>query len=191
MSTFTAYLVRHRLLSEVTELFPIANINDLFKSVLLEVLPVVEDKPIRDDLVQFLDTNFILYMDRALANAGFKGDELDDLVHDLVAKLLVSPKGLVSGWRMEGPISARFKKSVKNYVITAWQKAKRRRRIRELPDDQIQQERPRSNEDLINDFREWIRMRVGEPAVKVFDARLADEDITERVNDFETPAERI
>ena len=188
MSTFTAYLVRRLPLCEVTELFPIVNINDLFKSVLLEVLPVVEDKPIRDDLVQFLDTNFILYMDRSLANAGFKGDELDDLVHDLVAKLLVSPKGLVSGWRMEGPISARFKKSVKNYVITAWQKAKRRRRIRELPDDQIQQERPRSNEDLIHDFREWIRMRVGEPAVKVFDARLADEDIKNLVGQEGIPS---
>ena len=187
MSTFTAYLVRRLPLVEVTSFFPTEKMNDLFVREILRVIPAVQGTQLGDDLARLLNWNFVGYIDKALKSA-FGDAERDALVHDIVVKMLVSPGGLVSGWKMDAPLSWRFKRSVKNAIITLGQKAKRRRRIRELPDDQIQQERPRSNEDLIHDFREWIRMRVGEPAVKVFDARLANEDIKNLVGQEGIPS---
>lgn len=46
-----------------------------------------------------------------------------------------------------------------------------------MPDDEIQAERPRDDDDLIADFRRYLQDQHGTPAVVVFNARLAGEDI--------------
>lgn len=178
MNRFTDYLVRRLPLIEVTELFPTGKMNDLFVRELLRVLPAVQGTQLGDDLARLVGMNFVGYIDKSLRSAGFDDAERDGLVHDLVVKLLVSPGGLVSGWKMDAPLSSRFKRSVKNAIITLGQKqSRRRKRMRDLPDDQIQREKPQSEEDLVHDFRVWLRQRHGEPAVTVFDARLNGKDI--------------
>jgi len=178
MNRFTDFLARRLPLIEVTELFPTGKMNDLFTREILRVLPAVQGTQLGDDLARLVGMNFVGYIDKSLRSAGFGDAERDGLVHDLVVKLLVTPGGLVSGWKMDAPLSARFKRSVKNAIVTLGQKqSRRRKRIRDLPDDQIQREKPQSDEDLVHDFRVWLRQRHGEPAVKVFDARLNREDI--------------
>jgi hypothetical protein len=114
--------------------------------------------------------------------SSFDEAERDPLVHDLVVKLLISPGGLVSRWKMESLLSYRFKRSVKNAVITLGQKhARRRKRMRELPDDQVAREQPRDQDDLVHDFRNWLRLRHGEPAVRVFNARLEDRNVKDLI----------
>lgn len=180
MSHFTDYLLRRLTIREVTELFPRSAMNALFTKEIRRVLPLVGHGIQRDDLVSLLDYDFVGYIDASLRNAGFGDAERDALVHDLVVKLLVSPGGLVSRWKMDTLLSARFKRSVKNAVITLGQKhARYRRRSKDLPDDQVA--RPRDEDDLIRGFRDWLILRHGEPTARVFDARLADEDIKKMI----------
>jgi hypothetical protein len=176
MSHFTDYLLHRLTIREVSELFPRSAMNALFAKEIRRVLPRVEHGIQRDDLVSLLDYDFVGYMDASMRSAGFGETERDALVHDLVVKLLVSPGGLVSRWKMDTLLSYRFKRAVKNAVITLGQKqARYRRRSKELPDDHVA--RPRDEDDLVGGFREWLRDRLGEVAVRVFDARLAGEDV--------------
>ena len=81
---------------------------------------------------------------------------------------------------LDSLLSYRFKRSVKNAVITLGQKhARYRRRSKDLPDDQIA--RSRDEADLIRGFRDWLILRHGVPTARVFDARLADEDIKDLI----------
>lgn len=163
-------------------MFPRSAMNALFQNEIRKVLPSVGEGIQRDDLIALLDYDFVGYIDASLRNAGFDEAERDPLVHDLVVKLLISPGGLVSRWKMDNLLSHRFKRSIKNAVITLSQKqARRRKRMRELPDDQVAREQPRDQDELVRDFREWLRLRHGEPAVRVFNARLEDRDIKDLI----------
>ncbi len=180
MKTFNDYLLLRIPLAEVSELFPRSAMNSLFRDAILKILPSVGKGIQRDDLVSLLDYDFVGYIDASLRNAGFGEAERDALAHDLVVKLLVTPGGLVSRWKMDTLLSYRFKRAVKNAVITLGQKhARYRRRSKDLPDDQVA--RPRDEDDLIGGFREWLRDRLGEVAVRVFDVRLAGEDVKDLV----------
>ena len=181
MGNFIAYLLSRRPLLEVSELFP-RSMNALFQREIDEVMPQVTDPEIRNDLVRLYHMDFIGYMDKSLRSAGVAFSDLDPLVHDLVVKLLVSPGGLVSRWKRDAPLSFRFKRAVKNAITTlAERAAKRRRRVGEMPDQPFAVERPRDNDDLIADFRQWLGAQHGTPAVVVFDARLEGRDIKDLI----------
>lgn len=182
MGNFMTYLLTHRPLNELTELFPRQALNGLIQREIDEVIPQVEDPEIRSDLERLYQMDFSGYVDRSLRASGFRDPELDELVHDILVKLVVSPGGLVSRWKKDAPLSFRFKRAVKNAVMTlAERQAKRRRRAQPLPDDEIQEKQPQSNEDLINDFTRWIKKTLGPSAVAVFLARLAGQDIKDLV----------
>ena len=172
------YLLTHRPLNEITEMFPRQALNGLIRREIEEVIPQVEDPEIRSDLERLYRMDYAGWIDKLLRVAGFRDPQLDELVHDILVKLVVSPGGLVSRWKKDAPLSFRFKRAVKNAVTTlAERQAKRRRRFTPLPDDELQEKQPQSNEDLINDFTRWIKKTLGPSAVAVFLARLAGQDI--------------
>ena len=90
----------------------------------------------------------------------------------MVIHLLVSPGKLISGWKKEQPLSFRMKAAVKNAAITLGQRhALRRKRMRELPADLPARAAPQ-DDMVIEQFRRWLRDRLGDEAVRVFDQRL-------------------
>lgn len=172
------YLLDHRPLNEITELFPRQSMNQLVQGEIAKVIPQIEDPEIRSDLERLYQMDFSGYADRSLRAAGFRDPDLDGLVNDILVKLVVTPGGLVSRWRRDAPLSFRFKRAVKNAVTTLGERASRRRRqVREMPDDLIARERPRDEDDLISDFRRWLEDEHGAAHRIVLDARLAGEDI--------------
>lgn len=177
-----AYLLTRHPLREVTELFPRQAMNQLFQQEVEKLIPRIDDPEIKSDLVRLYNLDFTGYLDRSLRSAGFRDPDLDPLIQDMLVKFLVSPGGLFSGWKQDAPLSFRFKRAVKNAVATLGERAsQRRRRVKSLADDDIQDEQPQSEEDLITDFRRWLEMQHGIPAVVVFDARLEGRDIKELI----------
>lgn len=182
MGNFMTYLLDHRPLREVTEMFPRSAMNQLFQREIEQLIPQVDDPELKSDLVRLYNLDITGYVDKSLRSAGFRDPDLDGLVHDIMVKFLVTPGGLVSKWKRDAPLSFRFKRALKNAVATlADRDSKRRRRVQALPDDVIQDERPRDEEDLITDFRRWLEDQHGIPAVVVFDARLDGRDIKDLI----------
>lgn len=156
--------------------------NQLIQREIEEVISQVEDPEIRNDLERLYQMDYAGYIDKSLRGAGFRDPELDELVNDIIVKLVVSPGGLVSRWKRDAPLSFRFKRAVKNAVTTLGERAvKQRRRFTPLPDAELQEKQPQSQEDLIEDFRKWIGKTLGPSAVAVFQARLAGQDIKDLV----------
>jgi len=176
------YLLTHRPLNEITEMFPRQAMNQVVRRALEDVIPQVDDPEIRSDLERLYQMDYSAFVDRSLRSAGFRDPELDELVHDILVKLVVSPGGLVSRWKRDAPLSFRFKRAVKNAVTTLGERAsKRRRRFTPLPDDELQEKQPQSQEDLITDFRQWLGKTLGDSAVVVFDARLDGRDVKDLI----------
>jgi DNA-directed RNA polymerase specialized sigma24 family protein len=156
--------------------------NALFQREIEEVIPMVHDPEISSDLERLFNVDFTGYVDRSLRSAGFRDPDLDGLVHDILVKLLITPGGLVSRWRRDGPLSFRFKRAVKNAVTTLAERAsKRRRKVQPLPDDELQEKQPQSEEELVADFRQWVGKALGPSHVAVLDARLEGRDIKKLV----------
>lgn len=158
---------------EVSDLFPAGSMNEYWRNRVNQEIAVATDPALKADLMLLRDMNLVAYLDKALRVAGIPEQDLDAAVQDVVVKLLVTPGTLFSGWRKDGPLSARLKASIKNAAITMGQRAARaRKRRHELPMDLPA--KPMRDEDLlIQQFREWLRSRLGDTSVMVFDWRLA------------------
>ncbi len=178
MGRFITYLLENHGLTEVSQMFPTAAFNALLRQEIEKVMPFVSDPKLQADLRSLLNINAVGYADRSLARAGFGDEERDGLVHDLFVRWLVKPGGLVGNWKMDAPLSLRFKRALKNAIATlAVRASRRRRRFEEMPDDQLQDERTKEDDDLIGDFRAWLRQTLGASAVAVIDTRLAGGNI--------------
>lgn len=178
MSTFTVYLLRRLPLNEVSEYFPRYVFNDLFRQDCDKVLASEElTEEVRADLIKLKSLDLVGYVDSSLRRSGFQDFELDELVSDILVRLLVQPGSLFKKWDRKGIMSARLKVAIRNGVIThAKQSHKRARRNQELPDS-VASRQCDDDPELVDRFRDELRRRFGESGVNVFDARLADEDI--------------
>ena len=177
MGNFLEYLVTHRPLHEVSELFPREAMNQLFVREIDRSIAYIQDQRIIDDLRQLRGMDFVGYISSAVRRASIPEEERDEAVQRIVIRFLVTPGSLFRKWDGQSPMSARLKRSITNAVITMGQRAtKMRRRSHELPVD-LPSRGVSSRDDLVHDFREWLRLRLGGSAVRVFDTRLADEDI--------------
>jgi hypothetical protein len=181
MKTFHDYLwIRmplNQLVREVTELFPKASINALFQREIDTLLDTVTEEEARRDLIAFSQMDQVAYIDRSLRRAGFDQSELDSLVHDIAVKLLLG--SFFRKWSGQ-PLLGRFKVAVKNAITTLAMKAsKQRKRAGELPPEVPG--RQSTNDELIEDFRNWLEFRYGDAALRVFDHRLAGDDVKELI----------
>lgn len=170
-TSFYSYLLTHLSradLTEVSELFPSAQVNDLFIKEIDKLLDDAPSIPTKRDLRQFREMDFVAYIDGSLRRAHFQDHEIDGLVNDIVTKLLLG--NFFKGFR-EGSLIARFKRSVSNAIATlVTRRTRYRRRNHELPGDIPG--RSSTSSATINHFRSWLRLRYGAVHERVLDHRL-------------------
>jgi hypothetical protein len=169
----------------------------LFDDQLEKVLPTLTDSAQRSRIGQWLGFGWTEYIAAALRNAGFRHqNDLEEKIHDITIKLLVSPGGLFRDYdeRRHGPLDLRFKRSVGNAVRNIVEKEHNRRKYlhsvrigSEFVPGGVRAEdlpaRPQADDDtaLIQRFRKLIRDRLGRLALAVFDARLNGEEMKDLV----------
>jgi hypothetical protein len=162
--------------------------NDLFRQELERLLPRLSDPLQHQHAKAMLDFDWTRYMAGAIRRSGITSqDEIDEKVHEIVIRMLVSPGGLFKDYdeRKHGPFDLRFKRTLANSLKNLTEKERNRRRY--IPSVPIRQEfvpggvtaddlaargTPESDPAVIDNFRELIGRQLGTLAVRVFDARL-------------------
>ena len=169
-------LLPFRLWLLLREHFDPAAYDGLFDRELDAVLPTLQDAAARERLASFRGgwTNYIA---ACLRRAGFRGQgDLEERIHDIVVRLLVSPGGLFSNYDQarHGPLDLRFRRSVINAVRNMAEKEKTRRKrllggtmVDDLPAAPVPNHAP----TLVERFRKLLQARLGDLAVAIFDAR--------------------
>lgn len=187
-TTFLGFLKKRLLYTneaaeyfEVSEYFPRDQINSLFQKEIEQLLVTRHlSQEQQEDLEKLQDRDWVGYIDRSLRRAGFKEHDLDNLVQDLVVKLVVT-SNLFSGWRGESSFQARFLVAIRNAISTLLRKKQvSMKRSHELPPDSP----GRTEQDadsLVDDFRDYLRTELGPAAVTVLDQRLNGEDTKELI----------
>ncbi len=156
------------LLREISELFPKLGIQDLFDREVARLREKTTDPALLQHLEDFGRLDVPGYLDSALRRAGFHESERDPLVSDLCSKLLLG--SFFRGWTGQSLV-ARFKVAVRNAISSLQSRAaKRRRRQSVLPDDVAAT--PHADADIVDEFRNFLRMRFGDAVVRVLDHRL-------------------
>lgn len=174
-------LLPFRLWLLLQEQFDPAAYDRLFDDQLAGLLPTLQDAAARERAASMQGFAWTNYIAACLYNAGcHEQGRREEMVHDIVVRLLVSPGALIRGYdeRRHGPLDLRFKRSVSNAVknIVALERTRRKR----LPvaggtgvDDLPSPFSPDNDPTLIDRFRKLLQAQVGDLALKVFDARLA------------------
>jgi hypothetical protein len=160
------------------ENFDPAAYDDLFNRELAAVLPLVRSDDDRQRLAS-LRNGWTNYIAACLRNAGFREQgDLEERIHDVVVKLLVSPGRLFRGYDagQHGPLDLRFKRSVSNAVKNVVEKEKNRKRFlppAPLHADLVPARRQQEDDGaIIEKFRNFLQTRSGDLAVAIFNARL-------------------
>ena len=187
METFWDWLRLRRLLAETYFSFDPQSYNQLFDDELEKVIARVRDPRSLEHLRGF---DWLAYVSSWVRHAGYRDRrEVQEKTHDVVTKLLLGT--LFRGYdpRIHGPMELRFRCAVGNAVRNMTQKERTRKR--RLPTTSIQQEftpgsvtaeelpaktAPQDDEKIIHDFRELVRMRLGDLALAVLDVRLSGEE---------------
>ena len=170
MKTFHEFV----LLREVSELFPKRGIQNLFDREVQRLREKTNDPVALGHLDAFSRIDVVGYIDSALRRSGFDAGERDSLVHDICVKLLMG--GFFRAWSGQS-LEARFKVAVRNAISTLRSRAgKRRKRQGDLPDDVAATRR--ADEEIVREFRNFLRMRFGDAVVRVLDHRLEDQGDT-------------
>jgi len=191
MSAFLHWLVRKdavarlRLL-ERAEFFSPQAYNSVFESELEKLLHHVSGPEARQQVIALRGFDWGGYVERSLQRSGFKNDEVQEHLHVIAVKLLVSPGKLFSGWRPErhGPLDRRFRNSVWNAIRNLAEKERHRHRWMSVADPTVMASRyagraPYSS--VIDDFRRLVGERLGTLAVAILDQRLEGKDTKELV----------
>ena len=177
-----------------------AQYNALFDAELRRLLPRISDPDERKRLQAMLGQGWVNYLAAALRNSGVRDQaDLQEKLHDIVVRLLVSPGGLFRDFdeRRHGSFPLRWKASVGNAVRNIAERERNRRRL--IPTVSIDQEyklglpdRPSSEPDekIIGDFRRLVWNRLGQLGLAVLDARMAEEETKSLVgrSDLGTPS---
>jgi hypothetical protein len=162
--------------------------NDLFRKELERLLSRLTDPKQRQHAERMLTFDWTLYIAAAVrrSTGTTSKDEVDEKVHEVVIRMLVSPGGLFRDYdeRRHGPFDLRFKRTLANLLKNLSEKERNRRRyIPSVPirqefepggitaDDLVVRGTPEGDPRLLDDFRELVRRHLGAIAVRVFDAR--------------------
>ncbi len=171
--TFRLWLLLH-------EQFDPAAYDRLFDDQLAALLPTLHDPEAKERLAAMQGRGWTHYIAACLRNAGFREQgQVEELIHDVVVRLLVSPGGLFGGYdeRWHGPLDLRFKRSVANAVKNIAEKEKNRRKyLPTISGGTTTEDLPASHEPtdsmLVERFRRLLQTRLGDLAVAILDARL-------------------
>ena len=158
--------------------------NALFDAELEKVIARVRDPAHREALLRMRNFDWCRYIAASVRNAGFIDQrERDEKTHEVVVKLLMGK--LFTGFdeRFSGPMDSRFKKSVGNAIRNIVELEKNRRRYipsvaighepgpiaaADLP-DRVSYDQ---DEQVIEQFRELVKSRLGDLGLAVLDVRL-------------------
>ncbi len=196
MKTFWTWLELQSLFRHLLESSGAFNpkvYNQVFDSQLETLQSQITDPEISAKLENLKGMDWGDYIAKELRKAGFRGNDLEEYVHHIVVKLLVTPGKLFQGWNpsQHGPLDRRFGASVRNQIANIISKQVNHRKY--APTVSINNDfdghgvaekfLPSRTEDdeLISDFRDWLSTRLGPLAVAVFDTRLNGDDITSLV----------
>ncbi len=171
------------------ETFNPGDYNSLFNREVAAIWPTIPPED-RQGLAGMRDgwTNYIA---ASLRNSGVR--DLEEKIHDLVVRLLVSPGGLFKNYdpASHGPLLFRFRRSVSNAVKNlAERETNRKRFMRPAPShtgyDPGPEElpaRPETDHDetILHGFRTFLQTELGDLAVKVFDARMEGRQMADLV----------
>ena len=165
--------------------------DNLFNQELDAVLPTLRNTDGHNRLAS-LRGGWTNYIAACLRNAGFRDQgQLEELIHDIVVRLLVSPGGLFRAYdeNRHGPLDLRFKRSVANAVKNVVAKEKNRRRyLPSIPfgndfvpggvtaDDLPAPSKPNHDPRLIDRFKTMLQSRLGDLAMGIFNARLEGQE---------------
>ena len=169
--TFRLWLLLH-------ENFDPAAYDALFNKELDAIVPTLRNPKERERLASLRGMNWTNYIAACLRNAGFREQgDLEERIHDVVVRLLVSPGGLFRDYDQDrhGPLDLRFKRSVANAVKNIAEKERNRRKY--LPsgmraEDVPAYSKPSHDPALVERFRAMLQARAGDLAVAILDARL-------------------
>jgi len=185
METFLEWLTRLRL---VESYYGVNNgqYNRLFDGELAKLIARVRDPAQQAALQRMRNFDWSGYIARCVWNAGFHDQrERDEKTHDIAVKLLLGTLFRGFNEKISGPMDLRFKRSVSNSIRNIVELERNRRRY--IPSVPIGQEfepgviaaadlpdRPPVGQDdqVIENFRELVRRRLGDLAVAVFDLRM-------------------
>jgi hypothetical protein len=163
--------------------------NDLFRQELERLLSRLTDPIQRQHAEAMRDFDWTRYIAGSIRrSAGITSqDEIDEKVHEIVIRMLVSPGGLFRDYdeSRHGPFNLRFRRTLANALKNSAEKEKNRKRyIPSVPirqefvpggvtaDDLVARGTPESDPRLLDDFRELVKRQLRAIAVRVFDARL-------------------
>jgi hypothetical protein len=163
--------------------------NDLFRQELERLLSRLTDPTQRQHAESMLDFDWTRYMAGAIRRStGITNqDEIDEKVHEIAIRMLVSPGGLFRDYdeHRHGPFDLRFKRTLANMLKNLSEKERNRKRyIPSVPirqafepggiaaDNLVARGAPEGDPRLLDDFRELVKRHLGAIAVRIFDARL-------------------
>src|SRR5271157_5147364 len=165
-----------RLWLLLRENFDPAAYDDLFNKELDTVLPTLRNADDRKRLASMRGRGCTNYIAACLRNAGFREQgDLEERIHDVVVRLLVSPGGLFRDYDegRHGSLDFRFKRSVSNAVKNMAEKERNRRKY--LPSGITAEyvparSTPTHDPTLVERFRTMLQSRLGDLAVAILDA---------------------
>lgn len=172
---------RLRLLENYYEL-PTAEYNKLFEDELEKLIDQHKGDSVAYELEAMTGFDWTSYIATAVRNSGVHDQrEVQETTHEIVSRLLMGK--LFRGYNPEvhGPIDRRFKRSVGNAVRNVVEKEKNRRRYLPSGDyepDEVAASREPNDEQTVEEFREFVRGRLGGLALAVLDLRLSGEGDT-------------
>jgi hypothetical protein len=174
------------------ENFAPAAYDALFNKELDAVWPTIRNADDRNRLAA-MRGGWTNYIAACLRNSGVRDQgDLEEKIHDIVVKLLVSPGGLIRAYDADrhGPLDLRFKRSVSNAVKNIVEKENTRKRFLRpaphadfVPGSDELPARPEKDHDerIIDGFRTFLQTDLGDLAVKIFDARLDGREMADLV----------
>jgi hypothetical protein len=180
-------LVRLRLV-ETYFTFDPAQYNQLFDD---ELQKVSASSPEHGEALERMrGFNWVGYIAASIRHAGFHDQrEIQERTHDIVVKLLTGTLFRGFDERTSGPMDLRFKRSVGNAVRNMAERERNRHRlIPSVPlgqefkpggimaDDLPNRASAENGDDLIDDFRQLVRARLGQLGIAVLDTRLSGQE---------------
>ena len=183
MITFTEFLT-YLSYNEVSSLFDREGFNRLFKNEIQKLISKTDDPEQQRQLIRFQSMDYVGYIDRSLRSAGFGEDSLDENVSEVIQHLVMGK--FFKNWKGQ-PIEGRFKLSVRNAILNLVQKRNQKRK--RYPNADIQAmglPAPEKglSQTLVDEFRDYLRLRAGDEAVQILDARLSNVRMKDLSSEF-------
>ena len=154
--------------------------DDLFDAELEKLIAQVRDPARLQALEQMRGFKWLGYVATVVRSSGFREYRTwRETIHDVVVKLLTGK--LFSGYdeQRHGPMHLRFRSAVWNAIRNIVQKEGTRKRrgptVPFEPGDDVAAPPPAQDEQIVDDFRQLVRRRLGGLGLAALDARLAGE----------------